>query len=241
MLNIDYQLQLENGRRIDIRFILNETDVSQASAAPSSTAESLDTVQEPAEWTALEFCQCDHCPLTPQQSPDCPAILSLIPVVQELTDVVSHEQVGLTVTTAERVISQTTTAQRAVGSLTGLALASSGCPYTDFFRPMARFHLPLASPEETYFRSFSSYFLAQYFRQHAGLSASFDLSGLEGIYKNIERVNKGLAARLRAATEQDSMVNAVVVLDMLAKSFTLAADEVLEELTGLYQPYLNQP
>lgn len=231
MLNIDYQLQLETGRNVDIRFTLHESGLNSYSGTPAVSA----------DWTALNFCQCEHCPLEAEESASCPAALSLIPMVNELSGVISHEPVGLTVMTAERTIIQKTTAQRAVGSLTGLALATSGCPYTDFFRPMARFHLPLASEAETCFRSFSSYFLAQYVRQEAGLSASFDLSGLELIYKNIEGVNKGLAARLRVATEQDSMVNAVVVLDMLAKSFSLAADEVLEDISHLYEPYLRQP
>lgn len=231
MQNIDYHLQLESGAAVDVQLVLHDSGLNAGLPA---------TGQIP-EWGALDFCQCEHCPLDITQSASCPAALSLIPMVAELSGVISHEPVELTVVTAERTVTQKTTAQRAVGSLTGLALATSGCPYTDFFRPMARFHLPLASQEETSFRAFSSYFLAQYLRKQAGLSVSFDLSGLELIYQNIERVNKGLAARLRYATEQDSMVNAVVVLDMLAKSFSLAADEVLEDLSHLYEPYLRQP
>ena len=58
-------------------------------------------------------------------------------------------------------------------------MATSGCPHMDFFKPMARFHLPLANAEETVYRATSMYLLAQYFLQREGKEADMELEGLK--------------------------------------------------------------
>jgi hypothetical protein len=45
----------------------------------------------------------------------------------------------------------------------GLLIAGSSCPYTHFFKPMARFHLPFANKDETLWRAAATYLLARYF------------------------------------------------------------------------------
>ena len=52
----------------------------------------------------------------------------------------------------------------AIRSLIGLIMALSGCPHMEFFKPLARFHLPWASLEETTLRSASIYLLMQFFK-----------------------------------------------------------------------------
>jgi hypothetical protein len=42
-------------------------------------------------------------------------------------------------------------------------VATSGCRYTAYFKPMARFHLPFANEEETAYRAISMYLLSQRF------------------------------------------------------------------------------
>jgi hypothetical protein len=140
--------------------------------------------------------------------------------------------------TPERAISQKTTAQRAIGSMMGLILATSGCPHTAFFRPMARFHLPLASEAETIYRAASMYFLAQYFRHQCHEEIDLEFAGLTKIYKNIQIVNKTIAERIRAATETDSSINAVIFLDMYAKAMPYVIRDALEEIRYLFKPYL---
>lgn len=130
-------------------------------------------------WTELGFKQCSHCPLNPSRESHCPLALHLAELIERCSALISYEGVHVTVTTPQRTIVKKTTAQRAIGSLMGLIMASSGCPHTRFFRPMARFHLPFADEQETIYRSASSYLLAQYLRKQEGLEPDFDMAGLK--------------------------------------------------------------
>ena len=192
------------------------------------------------EWTALGFEQCRNCPLSVQEHPRCPAAVALVGIVGLFRDVVSHDELLLEVETEERTVQEQTSAQRALSSLMGLVMAVSGCPHTAWFRPMARFHLPLASHEETVFRAVGMYLLAQYYRRRDGHVADLELAGLKAIYEELGVVNEGIAERLRAAIRKDSAVNAVVLLDVHARMLPFAIEKYLEELRPLFDdPYLR--
>ncbi|MGV1098339.1 DUF6901 family protein [Thiovibrio sp. JS02] len=190
-------------------------------------------------WTALSFCQCAGCPL-PAATPDCPAAANLAPIVKRFDRLLSFDKVLLEVTTEERLCRQATTAQKAICSLLGLVIATSACPCTAFFKPMARFHLPLASEEETIFRATATYMLSQYFVNNSGETADFNLSGLQKIYLKIQEVNMGMAKRLRHAAKTDSSINAIVLLDMYAKALPYVIKQSLEELRYLFEPFLKR-
>lgn len=199
-----------------------------------------DSTAEPAAWTKLECEQCSHCPLAPSDTPHCPAALALVPLLAFCRDLSSFEEVALQVTTPERTISKDTTAQRAVSALMGLLLATSGCPQLAFLRPMARFHLPLASAEETTYRAASMYLLAQYFKYQRGEPVDLSLAGLAERYDEAHRVNVAFAKRLRYAIERDSSLNAVVLLDLFARTLPISIDEQLAEIEYLFRPYFGQ-
>lgn len=122
----------------------------------------------------------------------------------------------------------------------GLVIAACGCPHTAFFKAMGRFHLPLASNEETIFRATSMYLLAQYFLKRAGHSADLELEGLTKIYHNIQLVNVAIAKRLRATSMSDSSINAIVILDNFAKNLPYAIEKSLKDLRHLFLPFLEQ-
>lgn len=190
-------------------------------------------------WGKLEFNQCPNCPLDSTSSPICPVANNLGMLVNNSNELQSHNQVYLEVITNERVVSADTTVQRGLSSLLGLILATSDCPHTRFFRPMARFHLPLASEEETTYRAASMYMLAQYFRANEGKPADIELAGLADIYQQLQMVNQALGKRLRAASDSDATVNAVVLLDLLAKTLPHSITDMLQELRHLYSAYLD--
>ena len=121
----------------------------------------------------------------------------------------------------------------------GLVIATSGCPHAAFFKPMARFHLPLASKEETIFRATSMYLLAQYFLNQSGKSADLELKELSMIYDNMQVVNLAIAERLRAATITDSSINAIVILDNYAKSLPFAIEKSLQDIRYLFASYFS--
>ncbi len=191
-------------------------------------------------WAQLSFHQCPHCPLSPETHPNCPLAANLANLVPRFNRFLPYEKTHLDVITEERRISQDTTVQASVGSLMGLVMATSGCPYTAFFKPMARFHLPLASAEETIYRSVSMYLMAQYFLHKEGQDIDFGLRGLEQVYENIHTVNTSIAERFLAASEKDSSIDAVVQLDIYAMTFLGILDEPLEELRPLFEAFFKK-
>lgn len=206
----------------------------------------LETTTPPPEtlpaWAALGFHQCSHCPLPVAQHPHCPLAARLSLVVGELGDVLSHDRVQVVVETGEREIRTTTTAQRAASALLGLITATSGCPHTVYLKPMARFHLPFASEEETIYRAISMYLLARFFQQGEGQAADFRLDGLTTIYRNLQVVNAAMAQRLRSALrEGDAAVNAIILLDLFAKALPAVIADSVDEVRYLFSDYLRQP
>lgn len=193
------------------------------------------------QWVNLDFYQCPNCPVDIRQTPHCPLSANIFRLVTRFAHTMSFNEVHLEVISAERVISKDTTVQRALSSLMGLVIASSSCPHTHFFKPMARFHLPLSSEQETIYRMSSMYMLAQYFRKKDGKAPDFEMIGLEKICNNIEMVNAAISKRLRAASETDSVVNAVILLDLFAKALPWAIEESLKELDYLFKSYSDIP
>ena len=191
-------------------------------------------------WTKLDFHQCPNCPLTPDTHPHCPLAAHLVNIVERLEGLVSYSEIQVDVMTAERFITQETTVQRGMSSLMGLVMATSGCPHMAFFKPMARFHLPFASAEEIVYRATSMYLLAQYFLHKEGHHADLDLTGLREIYNNIEVVNVAVAKRLRTATEADSAINAIILLDIYTKAIPVVIEESLEEIRYLFAPFFRE-
>jgi len=191
------------------------------------------------EWTLLNFHQCPNCPLNPTTTPHCPVAVNLVKLVNDTGDLHSYDEVEVRITTPERTISGITTAQRGISSLLGLTMATSACPHTSYLKPMARFHLPFASEEETLFRATSMYLLAQYYLYKQGGAADLELEGLNDIYKNLQIINNSLAERLRAASDQDAAVNAIILLDLFAKAFPYCIEESMEEIRYLFTAFLN--
>ncbi|WP_147821545.1 DUF6901 family protein [Salidesulfovibrio onnuriiensis] len=198
-----------------------------------------DVPANPPEWTLLDNHRCPHCTVGEEWKPYCPLAVRIHDIVDRFSTMVSHEPVKVEVVTAERRYFCETTAQRGLSSMLGLIIPTSGCPHTAFFRPMARFHLPFSTEVETVYRSTSMYLLAQYFSRKEKGSCDEDFKGLKAIYKNLERMNLSLARRVRDASEADSSVNAVILLDLFAKTLTGVFGDILEELRQLFAGYLE--
>jgi hypothetical protein len=196
-------------------------------------------VELPA-WTELKFNQCEGCPLDPARR-HCPAAAHLAGVIDGFTDLVSYDQVRVTVESEERAVVATLSAQQALASLMGLIMASSGCPRTAIFRPMARFHLPFSSEAETAYRVAAMYLMAQHFKARDGGKSDTTLSNLESVYRGMHAVNRGMATRLRAASRQDAIVNAIVLLDVYSSLVPAAIHEILDEIKPAFAALLAEP
>jgi len=188
---------------------------------------------QPPEWTVLEFQKCLNCSLNDRDHPRCPVALHLVEISERFGETPSHEPVTLNVHSSNRVISANTTAQRALGSLMGLIMPLSGCPILAPLAPMARFHLPLSSEEETIYRVTSMYVLSTYFNSGGTLQFSDDFSGLQDIYSAIQLVNQGLSARLRLSGAFEE-VNSIAILDLYAQALPIVIEEALSDIQYLF-------
>ncbi|PLX98795.1 MAG: hypothetical protein C0623_11110, partial [Desulfuromonas sp.] len=131
--------------------------------------------------------------------------------------------------------------QRALGSLVGLLLATSGCPHLGYFRPMARFHLPLSSEEDTFMRAAGMYLLGTYLSAQGDKRLELSLDGLKDIYHNLGIINTAMARRLRQAAQNDASVNALILLDMFVKNMPSLLEDKLETLRPLFSSYFAKP
>jgi hypothetical protein len=191
------------------------------------------------EWTELDFKRCPNCRLAVDTHPQCPLAVELVEIVPRFDRLLSYDTIEAEVITAERTIRVQAPVQRVLSSLMGLLFAVSACPWTTFFKPLARYHLPLATTEETMWRVFSTFLLGRYFQTQAGRDDGdcADFEDLAGMYANVQLVNKHFAERLRVACQQDSVINALILLDMFAKSVPFAIEDALDEIQPLIVPF----
>ena len=225
---------------IDYTYVFEFEDGSQRqydiSIDPTTCALIKPIPQQLPTWTQLQHHQCPNCPLKASAEENCPAAVNIALVADHCSEIISHKSVKVRVISPKRTISGKTTVQRALSSLLGLLIATSNCPRTHFFRPMAYFHLPMASQDETIFRAISTYFLAKYFKGEK--SSVFDLNALREIYTNMQTVNEHLVKRLQTAGG-DATKNAVVLLHLLSCVLPLSLEESLDNLRPLFKGLLE--
>lgn len=228
-LNFKYNFKLADGSEENFNFIVNAETLRLV----------IDIPQGPPSWINLEYHQCPNCPLDRKTIPHCPLAVNIAPVVERFSRVLSYENVLVEAIENNRTTSQETSAQMGVSSLIGLLIAASGCPFTDFLKPMVRFHLPFSTEEETLWRATSTYLLSKYYLKNKGYNSEIELNGLSEIYENIGLVNVAIIKRLQATTEKDSTLNALVVLDVFASSLSLEVEDFWTENEHIFTPFLK--
>ncbi len=223
-LRIRYRFELPDGSQRTLDFAFDSRDFRLTNPAPA----------EPPFWTELKFNQCANCPLNAGEHAHCPAALQMASALESLKILVSIDTVGVTVVQAERTVYAETSAQQAMSSVLGLIMATSGCPWTDHLRPMARFHLPFASESETVYRSICMYLLA---RKITHPDEPPEFAALEELYRNLHVVNRDMSRRLGAATRTDPARNAMALLDSYTTLLPAALERSLDELRPLFDAW----
>jgi hypothetical protein len=221
---IRYRFDLPDGTQKFVDFSFDAVDFRLANTAPATAP----------FWTDLKFNQCANCPLNSEEHPHCPAALQMAAAIEPLEALASFDTVGVTVTQEERTIYAQTTVQQAMSSVLGLIMATAGCPWTDRFRPMARFHLPFATEVETVYRSVSMFLLA---RELEGTGHGQGFAALEKLYENLHIVNRDMSRRLGSATRTDPAQNAMALLDAYTTLLPAALESSLEELKPLFDAW----
>jgi len=195
----------------------------------------------PPEWAKLENFKCSHCPLNPGEYNYCPIAVNLIDVINEFNNVPSYEKVKIEVLSNNRGYFKNTDIQSGVSSMLGILMVTSGCPIMGKLKPMVRFHLPFASLEETEFKVFSMYLLAQFMRKINGKQPDWEFKKLVKIYDDIKILNQNVAAQIADLESKDASINSVVVLNNFADVVTFnIEDQDLSNFEKYYKSYIEE-
>ncbi len=187
----------------------------------------------PPEWTLLDFQRCPNCPLESSDNPWCPTALDLIPLAEPFTDSLSIDRVDVWIHTAERSYFKNCDLQTALKSLFGLVMASSACAHMSRLKPLAYFHLPFATLEETVHRAVGAYLVNQYLNQSEGKIPDWELKNLEGMYSELRTVNIHFMKRLRKASTEDANINALQSFVSISSIVEMGIDDMLARMVPL--------
>ncbi len=188
----------------------------------------------PAEWTHLECDQCQCCPLTPDIHPLCPIAVNIMELVDSFKDVFSYHDCTVQCETQERTYVKNTSVMEGLSAIFGVIMATSDCPVMEFLKPMARFHLPFSTIEETTVRTASMYLLAQYFKFKDQDGMKFDFSLLEKHYAKVQLVNEGLLKRINGVSSEDADKNAIITLHSLSQFLSMEMDYSLAGMESIF-------
>ena len=192
--------------------------------------------QEGIYWSDLGFYKCSNCPLDVLQIPKCPVALNLQSLIEIFDKYASIEEAEIEVRVPQRTYKKKTSVQIGLQALFGLLMAASGCPNLKFLSPMVLFHLPFADVEETLLRSASFYLLKQFFNKIDNKEFDFSLEGLKNQYQEVEKVNKGILARIRAIEDMgEASQNAIITLNTFAQMFSFQHEYDLWMLKYIFQ------
>lgn len=186
------------------------------------------------DWTLLESNQCRCCPLTKEKYPHCPIAINIVGLVEEFKNYPSSDSCDISCKTPERTYLKTTSVQEGLFSILGIIMATSDCPVMGFFKPMARFHLPFSTIQETVVRSASIYMLRQYFENKKGKTPDLKLEALDEHYAKVQEVNRGILLRIKSIAESNIDKNAIVILNSLAQLFSYEIDDGLKSIEYLF-------
>lgn len=186
------------------------------------------------EWTKLVYKQCRCCKLTNDQQVYCPIAVNIMELVEIFKTVVSYHDCEVTCKTAERIYVKNTSVMEGLSSIFGVIMATSDCPTMMFLKPMARFHLPFATIEETTVRTASLFLLRQYFEQRGTSSIVCNFKDLENQYTQVQQVNEGLLERINSVSSEDADKNAIITLHSLSQFLSMEFDYSLGSLDYLF-------
>ena len=230
--NIKYQytFNFEDGEQFVFPLELDPVTLELCSAAPDP----------PPDWALLDVNKCDACPLENSGREYCPVAANLASVVEAFASIISYATADVIFESQSRtVLNHGISMQEGISSLMGIIMVTSDCPDLDLLRPMVRFHLPFAKLTETIYRSSANYLVAQYFRHMQGKSPDWEMEKISAMYQRIEIINRNMCDRLRRATTQDAIINALIVLSASAQLMSYSFKGQLTDLAPLFQGLID--
>ena len=223
---VSYELLLSSGRKIEIDIDELAPTTLETLADPENQTFKKDHL--PA-WSRLEFNKCSNCTLKSSQNSHCPAAVSLKDIIGQFSQIPSTETTRMRVKIAAKVIEKSVDIQTALRVVFGLKMSLSGCPILGQFKMLGKLHLPFADMEETVLRTISMMVINR-LREQRGESIEFKLSELEAFYRDVGTVNKDFLKRIRAVVEEDSNLNALVILNSFSQYAGFCVRDLVDKI-----------
>lgn len=170
----------------------------------------------------------------------CSIAVNINHMIKQFSTLPSYQKVSISVETKNRTFFKETSLQVGLGSLFGIIMPASGCPVLGRLKPLVRFHLPFSSNEETEFRVFSMYLLAQFLLDKNGKEADWEMNNLKKLYEDIRNINRNLAQRIADLEKLDAGINSLIVLDTFAESVSFSLEENLSDLEKLFESWFEK-
>jgi hypothetical protein len=216
---ITYQLQRTNGSEFNF-----EVDIERSIDMAGQNNEAH------PEWTRLDCNQCPNCPFSSEEYRYCPAAIEIEEIADKFADTSSIERTDAWVHTAERSFFKNTDMQSVLKSLFGLIMASGPCPILSRLKPLAHFHLPFATLQETIHRLVGTYLINQYLHHSDGEKADWELQGIKELYHELKTVNMHLMKRIRLASKEDASINAIQTFISITSIVEMGVDDIVEKM-----------
>jgi hypothetical protein len=225
LLSFTYQFNFEEGLPKTFEAYLDRTTLS---------------LVLPSSYNIPAWAKSFRCSQSPPEDSCCNIYENISHLIEEFKSLDSFIPCSISVQTPERSYGLKADVQRGLSSLLGLYMATSGCPFLNFLKPMARFHLPFASNEETIFRSTGSYLIGQYLQAKKNNQGDFEVSQLPKMYSRVSKINNEIIGHLRQQYYgHDANANALIILENFAQIFADFLPEELEEFTSFYEEDRN--
>jgi len=229
-LTITYEFEFQNGEKFVYPLKLDKETVSLIPERKLPLP----------PWTKLEHFQCIVCPLLKEKESHCPIAVNIADLIEHFKDIQSTEHVQITVYTEERTYRKEAPAQKGLSSIFGIIMATSNCPLMNFLKPMARYHLPFSTDEETIIRSVSMYLLSQYFIAKKKEQPDLSLNHLDRAYSMVQKVNRGIFNRISSVVREsksqgDAVNNAVIILDVFSQLLQIEIEQKLDSFATLFE------
>lgn len=182
------------------------------------------------------------CPLEchlKKESKYCPIAINIHNIIKQFGSMPSFQKVKVYVETENRTYFKETSLQAGIGSLFGIIMPTSGCPTLGKLKPLVKYHLPFASIDETEFRVFSMYMLAQFLAMKKNIKADWEMKKLKQLYEDIQSINRNIAQRIADLEKLDASINSVIVLNNFADSVSFSLEENLSNFEKLFESWLK--
>lgn len=186
------------------------------------------------DWAKLEYKQCKCCSLIKEEHSYCPIAINIAMIADTFKNRISYQKCVVRCTTPERIYQKKTSLMEGLSSLLGLVMATSNCPIMFPFKPMARFHLPFSTIEETIVRTTSMYFLRQYFVHKDNKVQGLCIEELYDTYNTLKILNAGLLSRIKDLDLIDSDRNAILIFHSLSDLLSMETDSELSSIEYLF-------